>query len=751
MTIQNRLKVISLLPILTMMGLAGYMLFNTYMLFNIYNPYDLIAIIVSVLVIIFGFISIAYGYSTARKELENANELHKLFDDATKDMPSEEIEDSSSLHLDTYEGTQDAYNKLKKFIESAKNDKHIALEANLSKSLFLANMSHEIRTPLNGIVGFTELLKSTNIDDEQQEFISIIEKSSENLLAIINNILDLSKIESNKIDLENIIFDTLEELENTVETYAVSAADKNIELNFYIDPNISSKLKGDPTKIKEIIINLLSNAIKFTNSHGEINVEISKINSELHDNIVASTLLIKVQDSGIGMTKEQQEHVFEAFSQADISVTRKYGGTGLGLTIANQFANLMGGKLEVESAKDRGTTFILTLPIEEIMIENSHLENAYASSMVALYESDNVPSKLNDYIKNYLDFFGAKTKIFETMDELELIKEKNQCKFSLIDFDKAEADILDSLAKADKTKLIIMSKVTNREKLQQLGLSNQNILFKPITLSKIKESLDRGDDQSMTKLPTVISHKMRFDAKILVAEDNNINQKLITRILSDYGLKADVANNGLEAFEKRRNNHTYDLIFMDIQMPVMDGVEATKEILEYEEDDNIPHIPIIALTANALKGDRERFLSEGMDEYITKPLEATELLYILNKFLHHKMIPADTGLESTSESTNLEKVECIVNTDDKVNCATDVLIAGSIDLENKVISKAAQNMGYTVTVSNDFELISDALKNGAFGIVITDDETIDKLDTNIDGNIKVITKNIITELQNIKG
>jgi len=751
MLIQNRLKVISLLPTLIMTSLAGYILFDTYMIFDPNNYAHLILAVLSTVIVIIGLLLMPYGYHTAQQELENTNELQKIFTDAIKDMSQEELEENTILNLNTYEGTHDAYDKIKKFIESAKNDKHIALEANLSKSLFLANMSHEIRTPLNGIVGFTELLKSTNTDDEQQEFISIIEKSSENLLAIINNILDLSKIESNKIDIENIIFDTLEEFENTVETYAVSAADKNIELNFYIDPNISSKLKGDPTKIKEIIINLLSNAIKFTNSHGEINVEISKINSELHDNIATSTLLIKVQDSGIGMTKEQQEHVFEAFSQADISVTRKYGGTGLGLTIANQFANLMGGKLEVESAKDRGTTFILTLPIEEIMIENSHLENAYASSMVALYESDNIPSKLNDYIKNYLDFFGAKTKIFETMDELELIKEKNQCKFSLIDFDKAEADIIDSLAKVDKTKLIVMSKVTNREKLQQLGLSNQNILFKPITLSKIKESLDRDDDKSITELPIVISHKMRFDAKILVVEDNIINQKLITRILSDYGLKADVANNGLEAFEKRRNNHTYDLIFMDIQMPVMDGVEATKEILEYEEDDNIPHIPIVALTANALKGDRERFLSEGMDEYITKPLEATELLYILNKFLHHKMIPADTGLELTSESTNFEKVESIVDTDDKANYATDILIAGSIDLVNKVISKAAQNMGYTVTVSNDFELISDALKNGAFGIVVTDDETIDKLDANIDGNVKVITKNIVTELQNIKG
>lgn len=738
MIIQNRLRLISLLPTLTMIGLASYALYITFLQFNIYNPQDLIITFVGMLVIILGIILLIYGYSTAHQELLNINKLHELFNTATKDLSNPEAVENSNIKIGTYEGTNEAYSKLSYFIENAKNDKHIALEANLSKSLFLANMSHEIRTPLNGIVGFTELLKSTNIDEEQREFISIIEKSSENLLAIINNILDLSKIESNKVDIENIIFDTHEEFDSTVETYAVSAADKNIELNFYIDPKISSKLKGDPTKIKEIIINLLSNAIKFTNSHGEINVEVTKIEQEIDNNIATSTLLIKVQDNGIGMTKEQQEHVFEAFSQADISVTRKYGGTGLGLTISSQFANLMGGKLEVESAKDRGTTFYLTLPIEEIMIESANLEDAYTSILVGLYESENAPSKLAGYIKNYLDFYGTKTKIFESIDEYKLIVEKSQCKFCLIDFDKSESDIIDSLVKADKTKLIVMSQVTNREKLLQLGLSNQNILFKPITLSKIKESLDRESEENTAKKPMIISHKMRFDANVLIAEDNVINQKLITRILSDYGLKADVANNGLEAFEKRRNNHSYDLIFMDIQMPVMDGVEATKEILEYEEDDGTPHIPIVALTANALKGDRERFLSEGMDEYITKPIESTELLYILNKFLHHKII------------TNIEKADTVVDVNSKTGGTSDILISNLMDLEIRVISKAAQNMGYTVTVSNDFELISDALKNGTFGIVVTNEETIKKLDIEINSNVDVITTNVIAELKNIK-
>lgn len=344
MNIHSRLRLISLFPILLMLFLAGYMAYDAY-IFKGVNPQEqLIFFGIAGAIGIIGIFLLIFGYYTNQSELKNNMELKKIIFDAFENLTDEE---KSKLSLDTYTDIENVYHQLQSLIANSKQDKEIALQANEAKSLFLANMSHEIRTPLNGIVGFTELLKSTDLNDEQKEFLSIITKSSENLLEIINSILDLSKIESNKVDVEHIIFDTHEEFDSTVETYAVRASEKDIELNYYIDPTISDKLKGDPTKIKEILINLLSNAVKFTNPHDQINVEINKVPNLATDTIGISTLMFKIQDNGVGMTKEQAERVFEAFSQADNTVTRKFGGTGLGLTISKEYAQLMGGKLEV--------------------------------------------------------------------------------------------------------------------------------------------------------------------------------------------------------------------------------------------------------------------------------------------------------------------------------------------------------------------------------------------------------------------
>ncbi|HHO42520.1 MAG TPA: response regulator [Epsilonproteobacteria bacterium] len=585
--------------------------------------------------ILLGLLLAIIWYQTSAKSDQSISKLEHVINKGVQEIQKNDPNFVfKKFQLDTYEGAQKAYLFLERLVESAKNDKKSALQANKAKSLFLANMSHEIRTPLNGIVGFTELLKNTDLTNEQQEFISIIDKSSENLLSIINNILDLSKIESSKVEVESIVFDAPAEFESTVETYAVNAAEKNIDLNFYMDPTISPKLKGDPTKIKEILINLLSNAIKFTPHDGEINVEIKKATTT---NDSVSTIVFSVQDSGIGMTKEQQENVFEAFSQADISVTRKYGGTGLGLTISSQFATLMGGLLEVESKKDRGTTFTLTIPLEEVPSLDSDLKNSFSSLSIGKYENKSSPTKLDSYVKQYFNYFGPKVEYFTYANELRDLNEKNNCKSYWIDLDKADSSIVESISKIDKTKLIIIASVKSRDKIEKLGIPIQNVIFKPLTFTKVKASLEKSaslfEKSSIKVLP---KHKELFDAKVLVVEDNIINQKLMSRILGEYGLEIEIANNGLEAFEKRRNSE-FDLILMDIQMPVMDGVEATHEILEYEEDYEVPHVPIVALTANALKGDRERFLNEGMDEYIAKPIETTELLYILNKFLASKM------------------------------------------------------------------------------------------------------------------
>lgn len=765
MNIHSRLQLISLFPILLMMVLAGYMGYDAY-IFKGTNPQEqMILFAISGSLLTIGLILLTFGYQTDQAELKNNMELKKIIFDAFENLTEEE---KKKLSLDTHTDIGNVYHQLKTLIENSKQDKELALQANESKSLFLANMSHEIRTPLNGIVGFTELLKSTDLDDEQKEFLSIITKSSENLLEIINSILDLSKIESNKVDVEHIIFDTHEEFDSTVETYAVRASEKDIELNYFIDPTISEKLKGDPTKIKEILINLLSNAVKFTNPHGQINVEVNKVQNLETDTIGISTLIVKIQDNGVGMTKEQAEKIFEAFSQADNTVTRKFGGTGLGLTISKEYAQIMGGKLEVESAKDRGTIFYLTLPIEEINIEGDKHENLNIS--VALHQNKLTPSVLEEYLDRYLKYYNAKLDYFDTDAELDSVRQNFKPDFFLVDYDKLnETNSTSLINHLDKKKLVVFSKVTNRDELQKMGLTMNNIVFKPVTLSKIKDILTKDRTQVKEDKSQAINLKARYDAKVLVAEDNAINQKLILKVLSDYGLKVVVANNGLEAFEQRRNHQDFDLIFMDIQMPVMDGVESTHEILDYEEDEDLRHVPIIALTANALKGDRERFLNEGMDEYITKPIQATELLYILNKFISNKVKLQDeedtveVKAEIKTEPKAEVKVEAKIEPKAEAKVAPKpepktevkenqkVLVAKEFDLENKIISKVASNMGYDVDETNNLDNIYKKIQNTKYDIIVSESQWIEKISTKIDKESDIITRNIVEELQVRKG
>ena len=695
------------------------------------------------------FILAYLGFTTTRDITRNIKELEDVLNKAVDEMKNSDQYLSSdtlaieSIELDTHEGTKEAYKFLETLVDTAKDDKLIALQANEAKSLFLANMSHEIRTPLNGIVGFTEILRSTDLTEEQDEFLSIIDKSSENLLSIINNILDLSKIESNKIEIENIVFDAAEEFESAVETYAVSATEKNIDLNYYMDPTISSKLKGDPTKIKEIIINLLSNAVKFTSYGGEINLEITKIENDNN----TSKIKFLVQDNGIGMTKDQQSRIFDAFSQADVSVTRKYGGTGLGLTISSQFVELMGGELELESAKDHGTSFFFTLPLEEIASSEVNYAHAFTDLTLGKYEQD-IPTKLDNYLEEYFKYFGPNLKHFESIGDLKELDNNNVCKNYWIDIDKAKQNIMDALHHMDKSKFIVIANVTSRNKVEELGIAQSNVIFKPVTLSKLKTVLSN----TATTAPQLVEEttaiqQTKFDAHVLITEDNIINQKLIKRILEEHGITVDIANNGLESFEKRRAG-TYDLLFMDIQMPVMDGIEATHEILDYEEDEELAHVPIVALTANALKGDRERFLGEGMDEYITKPIETAELLYILNKFLNNKTntstkkeigsdeveVPSEPIEESIKEEivevpskaeslvTNTIELDMPINTER----SEKILIAKKFLLTRRILAKVLDNLNYDYDSLDDTTTIETALASGKYDVAFIDTDLISK-------------------------
>jgi len=734
---------------------------------DIYLQKQLSLLAIATAILLLSLLLAYLGYTTTRDMTRNIEELEDVLNKAVADMKegdqylSADTAHIENIDLDTPEGTKEAYKFLETLVETAKEDKQIALQANEAKSLFLANMSHEIRTPLNGIVGFTEILRSTDLDSEQREFLNIIDKSSENLLSIINNILDLSKIESNKIEIENVVFDAAEEFESAVETYAVGAAEKNIDLNFYMDPTISPKLKGDPTKIKEIIINLLSNAIKFTGYGGVINLKIEKAKED--EGKPNPRIMFSVQDNGIGMTKDQQERIFDAFSQADVSVTRKYGGTGLGLTISSQFVELMGGKLELESAKDHGTTFYFSIPLEEVASTETNYNHAFDDMTLCKYQEE-IPTILDTYLASYFDYFGPDVKHFESVSDLRDLSDKGICKTFWIDIDKTKQNIIDAVANIDKSKLIVIANVTSRAKIDDLGVNQDNVIFKPVTLTKLRSVLVR----TASTTPELAEKQLQaqatqFDAKVLVTEDNIINQKLIKRVLEDHGITVELANNGLEAFEKRRNND-YDLLFMDIQMPVMDGIEATHEILDYEEDEEVPHVPIVALTANALKGDRERFLAEGMDEYITKPIETAELLYVLNKFLSDKA-KTESSEEKTEETkqeetavtpeiNNNEEEAPVVETpqkeDDDIISIEDVmledengtgtkkiLVAKKFLLERRVLTKVLDNLGYDYEVVEDMSELESKLASGNYDILFTDPGLKSSLSN--EDNIAIVT------------
>ncbi len=680
----------------------------------------------------------AVGYFVSKEITRNIKNLEAILQSAAEST-SKQI----NINLDTAEGTAKAYALLQTIIEEARHEQQRAEEASEAKSLFLANMSHEIRTPLNGIVGFTELLKNTELKGEQKEFVSIIEKSSENLLEIINNILDLSKIESNKVEIENIVFNPIEEFESAVEIYAVKAAEKSVNLACFIDPRLNQPIKGDPTKIKEILINLLSNAVKFTNQGGAINVEIRKVHAEDPDRCAIS---FSVEDTGIGISPDKKAHIFEAFSQADTSVTRKFGGTGLGLTISARYAELMGGHLQLESELGKGTKFFFTLEFDELPQMNEDMYNRFSNVSVAMYTSPSMHKKQDDYIKEYLEYYGATLIPFGAPEELIKLASEKKVQSVLIDSDYASDT---DLRKMGKTPLHcnVIIKSTQQKRIETLKLHCEKILYEPINATKMVSVLKAATSEVVKEIrrPLLDLEHIGFNAKALVAEDNSINQKLIKRTLEDLGLKVELADNGLEAFEKRRNGD-FDIIFMDISMPVMDGVEATHEILDYEEDENVPHIPIVALTANALKGDRERFLAEGLDEYTTKPLIREEIISILKKFLSEKMstkaaqneqkeanentVVEEEPLEESEKELNfeLETTKTAKTTKKEAEpsekSADKIIVLKKSMLESKIFANMLHELGYKVDIANDTKELIGKIDNET-ALVFIDKEVED--------------------------
>ncbi|GAB6073916.1 ATP-binding protein [Nautilia lithotrophica] len=671
---------------------------------------------INIAIFIIAIIILIIGYYLNRAILKHIKSLSNLLTSLTP-ITGKEVQ----VDITTPQGMDEALRIVDEAIKVTQESVKKAEEATKAKSLFLANMSHEIRTPLNGILGFLELLNTTDLTEEQLDYVNTISQSAKNLLQIVNNILDVSKIESNKVSLELIDFKAVDEFENTIELFGTPAAQKNIELTTQISPNIPSVIKGDILKIKEILTNLLSNAIKFTPNNGHIHVKIQL--EKIIDN--KAKIYFEVRDSGIGMSEEQKEKIFEAFSQADESVTRKYGGTGLGLTIVKSYVEMMGGKIYLESELNKGTKFYFDLLFDIVDPKPKYEKNIFANKEIAVLNTITETLRKETTLE-YLSYFGTEKVGFNNAQELNTLKNREKFDAVMIFYEESDKKIIEELNNINLPKIFVAS-YSKKEEINKLDYDS--VIFDPNVPSKIFKALESLNElriETAAKAEEKPQHKEIYSLKALIAEDNPINQKLLQTTLKSLGIESDLANNGLEAFNKYTiNPDKYDVIFMDVQMPVMDGLEATQEILEFEQEEGIQHTPIIAVTANVLKGDRERFLGAGMDEYISKPISKDALLKILERVAHGDFSKHYSESQS-NENIQTQQTESIVTptkTEEKAQEKQSVILATT----SPFLSSYIKHIINDIIIAENIEELTKTLSKHRNAIIMID-ENFDELD-----------------------
>ena len=519
-------------------------------------------------------------------------------------------------------------------------------EANKAKGDFLANMSHEIRTPMNAVIGMAHLALKTSLTPKQRDYLNKIQASANSLLGIINDILDFSKIEAGKLGMEAVEFDLSATLDNVANVITVKAQEKeNLEVLFHLDSRIPNFLVGDPLRLNQILVNLGNNAIKFT-EQGEI-VLTSKMVERSDEKI---TLQFSMRDTGIGMTAEQRAKLFQAFSQADTSTSRKYGGTGLGLTISKRLVNMMGGEIWVESEPGKGSTFSFTADfgLGKETVKKRFVSPPDIRGLKVLVVDDNATSRqiFQDILESFsFDVFLAASGK-DALEEIERADKDKPFELVIMDWKMPGMDGIEcskrvkSQKSLNKIPAIILVTAYGREEIMRqadiIGL--EGFLLKPVSPSMLFNAIMQALGKDVQAISRIGKEKENASkdlkaiqgAQVLLVEDNEINQQVAMEILQDAGLKVTVVNNGQEGVDAARKNE-YDVILMDIQMPVMDGYTASQEIRNLKSE--IRNVPIIAMTAHAMAGDEDKSFKAGMNGHVTKPIDPDQLFSTLKKWI----------------------------------------------------------------------------------------------------------------------
>ncbi|WP_427982148.1 two-component sensor histidine kinase BarA [Agarivorans sp.] len=573
-----------------------------------------------------------HGINSMAKSLaEYHEEMHQSIDQATSDL-RETLEQIEIQNIE---------------LDIAKKE---AQQGAKAKSEFLANMSHELRTPLNGVIGFARQLLKTPLNNNQADYLLTIEKSANNLLAIINDILDFSKLEAGKLKLERIEFNFRDTINDVVTLLAPSAQDKHLELNLLIDPDVPEGLRGDPLRLQQIFTNLLGNAIKFTHQ-GEITVTISLLKKQGQQVVLKAS----VQDSGIGISKEQQTQLFQAFKQADTSINREYGGTGLGLVITQKLVQQMGGDITLESEPEQGSSFSFDVHLELAnMVLGAPLPlKALRKLSLLSYEPHHLSQKVITGLAKQWQL------------NLQSASTPEQWQQALAQFNgiavigHSDWNSLEPLyqkitqAKQKELEVIVLINSSDPDVHQAIiDAGAKYCLSKPLNHRKFAQALvdDLQEDVRVIS-PISRASRAKLQLKVLAVDDNAANLKLITAMLNELVGQVDTCSNGLEAITKAEEQH-YDLILMDIQMPILDGISATQKIRKQSRNQ---HTPIIAVTAHALAGEKEQLLAQGVDDYLAKPIDESSLEKLIHRWQPNaKQLTTNNNGVMATPTTSLE-------------------------------------------------------------------------------------------------